>query len=462
MYATDTICAIATPPGEGGIGIIRLSGDKAVEIASRIFRSPTGRTVKDYATHTLHVGDLHDPETGLRLDQVLVAVLKAPRTYTREDVVEFHCHGSPLVLRLALQNLIRSGARLAQPGEFTKRAFLNGRLDLAQAEAVMDLIQARSESGLRLAVEQLRGKLSEELGRIREALLRLLVEVEAGIDFLEDDIAFISTEALSNGIEAVVNQIRGLIGSADDGRIVREGITVVLVGRPNVGKSSLLNALARADRAIVTDIPGTTRDVLEEFVSIRGIPVRLLDTAGLRESGDRVEREGVRRAEEALQRADLVLIILDGSARLESEDRQVLALTAGKSRLVVANKMDRGASWEFSELAPGSAVQERMVRTSALHGTGLDELQDAIRGAVLTQGAEPMEGVVVTHLRHRVALEKAKASLGHVQVSLERRMPAECIAMDLRGAINAIGEIIGETTVDDVLDRIFQEFCVGK
>jgi tRNA modification GTPase len=462
MHAGDTICAIATPPGEGGIGIIRVSGDRALEIASRIFRSPTGRTVRDYCSHTLHVGDLQDPETGARLDQVLVAVLKAPRTYTREDMVEFHCHGSPLVLRLGLQALLRSGARLAEPGEFTKRAFLNGRLDLAQAEAVMDLIQARSEGGLRLAMEQLRGKLSDELGRIREALLRLLAEVEAGIDFIEDGITFISSEALGNGVEVVIKRIERLIGTADEGRIVREGITAVLLGRPNVGKSSLLNALARADRAIVTDIPGTTRDVLEEFVNIRGIPVRLLDTAGLRESADKVEREGVRRAEDALHRADLVLAVLDASAPLESEDRQVLALTAGKSRLLVANKADLVPRWEPSELDPRLSAGERMIRTSAVEGIGLEDLRDAIRDTMLKHGREPVDGAVITHLRHRGALERAKQSLDHVRISLERRMPAEFIALDLRAATNAVGEIIGATTVEDVLDRIFRDFCIGK
>jgi tRNA modification GTPase len=458
MSATDTICAIATPPGEGGIGIIRISGDKAVEIASKVFFGPQGRRVCDFSTHTLHVGELRDPETGIRLDEVLVAVMKAPRTYTREDVVEFHCHGSPLVLRYGLQVLIRNGARLAKPGEFTKRAFLNGRLDLAQAEAVMDLIQARSETGIRVALEQLRGRLSEELADIRDGLLRLLAEVEAGIDFTEEGITFISAEALGAGVQKVSERIGRLISTAGEGRIVREGATVVLAGRPNVGKSSLLNALVRMDRAIVKDLPGTTRDVLEEFVNIRGIPVRLLDTAGLRQSADVVEQEGVRRSHEALGRADVILAILDRSRPLEAEDRRLLGEAQKKPHVVVINKGDLPARWEPRELGSCSAV----VPTSAVSGMGLEELRDAIRAALVPQGLEAAEGVVITHLRHQAALERAQESLNHVGNSLERQMPAECLALDLRAAMVAIGEIIGETTIDEVLDRIFQEFCIGK
>jgi len=455
MTATDTICAIATPPGEGGIGIIRLSGDRALEIASNVFLGAKGRILSEFPSHTLHVGEFRNPDTGERLDEVLVAVMKAPRTYTREDVVEFHCHGSPLVLQLGLEALIRSGARLAEPGEFTKRAFLNGRLDLAQAEAVMDLIQARSESSLRIAVEQLRGRLSEELGQIREGLVRLLVEVEAGIDFTEEEITFISGEAVSNGISHIAERIDRLIQSADDGRVVREGITAVLAGRPNVGKSSLLNALIQTDRAIVTNIAGTTRDVLEEYVNIRGIPVRLMDTAGLRESFDTVEREGVRRSHEAVARADLVLAVLDGSTPATEQDHHLLAQE--KPVVVVINKSDLPSRLDQDKLGHG-----RIVKTSAVSGDGIEELRDAIRDSVLTQRLEAHEGAVITHLRHRAALVRARESLEYVRGSAAQQMPAEFLAMDLRSAINAVGEIIGETTVEDVLDRIFKEFCIGK
>jgi len=357
--------------------------------------------------------------------------------------------------------LIRSGARLAEPGEFTKRAFLNGRLDLAQAEAVIDLIQARSQTGLRVALEQLRGALSDELGRIREGLTRLLVEIEAGIDFSDEGITFISPQALAAGVGKVAERVERLIRTAEDGRIVREGVTVALVGRPNVGKSSLLNALARADRAIVTPIPGTTRDVLEEFVNVRGIPVRLQDTAGLREAQDVVEREGVRRTHDALARAELVLAVLDGSAPLDPEDRRTLELLQEKSAVLVVNKADLPPRVEPADLK-GFVEPRRIVWTSATTGAGLDELRDAIRDTVLTQGLEPSEGVLITHLRHRSALERAKISLDQALVSIQQHMAAECIAADLRVAINAIGEIIGETTTDDILDRIFKEFCIGK
>jgi tRNA modification GTPase len=461
MNAGDTICAIATPPGEGGIGIIRISGEKAIEIASRVFAGAGGRTVRDFPTHTLHHGELRTPDGGARIDEVLVAVMKAPRSYTCEDVVEFQCHGGPLVLRLGLEALMRSGARLAEPGEFTKRAFLNGRLDLAQAEAVMDLISARSETGLRVALEQLRGALSEELGRLREGLVRLLVEVEAGIDFSDEDITFISAQGLADGVTAVRERIAHLIRTAEEGRIVREGVTVALVGRPNVGKSSLLNALAKADRAIVTPIPGTTRDVLEEFINVRGIPVRLLDTAGLRHTVDVVEREGVRRSHDALARAELVLAVLDGSEPLAEEDQRLLELVRGKAIVLVINKADLPARLEPCMLK-GLEHESRVVWTSATAGVGLEELRDAIRDTVLNQGLEPSEGVLITHLRHRGALERALALLDQVLLSVERRMAAEFIAVDLRAAINALGEIIGETTTDDILERIFKEFCIGK
>jgi len=460
MDAGDTICAIATPPGEGGIGIIRLSGEKALDIASRVFAGSGGRTVRDFPTHTLHLGELRAPG-GKRIDEVLVAVMKAPRSYTCEDVVEFHCHGGPLILRLGMEALLLSGARLAEPGEFSKRAFLNGRLDLAQAEAVMDLISARTEAGLRVALEQLRGALSEELSRLREGLVRLLVEVEAGIDFSDEDITFISSQGLANGVAVVRDRIAQLIRTAEEGRIVREGVTAVLIGRPNVGKSSLMNALAKADRAIVTPIPGTTRDVLEEFVNVRGIPVRLLDTAGLRETVDVVEREGVRRSHGALARAELVLAVLDGNELIGDEDRQLLDLTRGKAVILVVNKADLPARLEPHVLKRMMGTT-RSVWTSATTGAGLDELRDAIRDAVLKQGLEPSEGILITHLRHRGALERAEASLEQVLLSVERRMAAEFVAVDLRAAVNALGEIIGETTTDDILDRIFKEFCIGK
>jgi tRNA modification GTPase len=459
MSLSDTICAIGTPPGEGGIGIIRLSGDKAVEIASRVFRTATARTVADFPSHTIHIGELRVPETGQRLDEALVAVMRAPRSYTREDVVEFHCHGSPLVLRLGLETLIRCGARLADPGEFTRRAFLNGRLDLTQAEAVMDLIQARSEEGLRIAVEQLNGRLSGLLEEIREALLRLLVEVEAGIDFTEEGISFLSPEAVREGIHKIQEQLTRLIDSTHDGRILREGICVVLLGRPNVGKSSLLNAIVRTDRAIVTNVPGTTRDVVEEFVNIRGIPVRLMDTAGIREALDVVEQEGVRRSHGALERADAVLVVLDASAPLESEDSRLWELVQGKPAIVVLNKCDLPTRLKERDMAKFGA---RLVRTSAITGAGVEELQDAIRDVVRQKGCDPMEGVIITHVRHQTALLTAKDALDHVLDSITRQMPAEFIALDLRLAVNAIGDIIGETTVDDVLDRIFSQFCIGK
>ncbi len=325
----------------------------------------------------------------------------------------------------------------------------------------MDLISARTDTGLRVALEQLRGALSEELGRLREGLVRLLVEVEAGIDFSDEGITFVSPQDLANGVLAIRDRIGQLVRTAEEGRIVREGITAALVGRPNVGKSSLMNALAKTDRAIVTPIPGTTRDVLEEYVNVRGIPVRLLDTAGMRETMDMVEREGVRRAHDALARAELVLAVLDGSEPLCDEDRRLLDLARGKTAILVVNKSDLPPRLEAPHLA-GLTEGNRLVWTSATAGAGVEELRDAIRDAVLKQGLEPSEGLLITHLRHRGALERAQSSLEQVLLSVERHMAAEFVAVDLRAAVTALGEIIGETTTDDILDRIFKEFCIGK
>ncbi|MEP6888864.1 MAG: tRNA uridine-5-carboxymethylaminomethyl(34) synthesis GTPase MnmE [Nitrospirales bacterium] len=469
----DTICAIATPSGEGGIGIIRVSGEKAVEIASGVVRLTSGRLLSEVPSHALCHADIVGAlsESALRpgpastsIDEALAVVMRAPRSYTAEDVVEIHCHGGPFVLQCLCEALVTGGARLAQPGEFTKRAFLNGKLDLTQAEAVLDTIRAKTATSLRLAQEQLRGSLSREVDRIRQRLIHLLAHVEAAIDFTEEGITFIHERELLHGVESTLEELSRLVESYQEGRILREGITAAIVGRPNVGKSSLLNALLRTDRAIVTPIPGTTRDVLEETLNIRGVPVRLLDTAGLRETTDLVEQEGVRRSRAAMEQADLLLVLLDGSVPLEPEDRGLVSSGRDKKVALVINKTDlpTGISPEDLQALRQAVTADATVWISARTGAGLDDLRDTIRNLALRPEFEPGERAVVTALRHRTGLVKAIEALHRSLESIKGRLSSEFVALDLRGALDALGEITGATTTDDILEYVFSQFCIGK
>lgn len=469
----DTICAIATPSGEGGIGIIRVSGEKAVEIASGVVRLTSGRSLAETPCHTLCHADIvgalaegplnHEPAP-TAIDEALVVVMRAPHSYTAEDTVEIHCHGGPFVLQCLCEALVTAGARPAQPGEFTKRAFLNGKLDLTQAEAVLDTIRAKTATSLRLAQEQLRGSLSKEVDRIRQRLIHLLAHVEAAIDFTEEGLTFIHERELLQGVESTLEELSHLVESYQEGRILREGITAVIVGRPNVGKSSLLNALLRTDRAIVTPIPGTTRDVLEETLNIRGVPVRLLDTAGLRETTDLVEQEGVRRSRAAMEQADLLLVLLDGSVPLEPEDRVLMSSGGDKKLVLVINKTDipMGISPEDLQALRQTVTAEATVWISARTGAGLDDLRDTIRKRVLRAEFEPGETAVVTALRHRTGLIKAIEALHRSLESIKGRLSSEFVALDLRGALDALGDITGVTTTDDILEHVFSQFCIGK
>lgn len=464
----DTICAIATPVGEGGIGIVRISGEKAIEAVSGLVRLRSGRPLASVRSHTLYQADILEttalPGATSAVDEALVTVMRSPHSYTAEDVVEIHCHGGPLVLQTVCEAVMRGGARLAEPGEFTKRAFLNGRLDLTQAEAVLDTIAARTVGSLRLAQAQLRGALSQEIDGMRETLIHLLAHVEAAIDFTDEDIAFIQPQDLAAGFQQTLAQIARLLESAQQGRILREGVTAAIIGRPNVGKSSLMNALLKTDRAIVTPVPGTTRDVLEEVLNIRGVPVRLLDTAGVRPTDDPVEQEGVRRSRTAMAEAELLLVIVDGSVPLTQEDRDLLAQYTAKKRLVVVNKTDVAGGLDRTD----HAVLERdapacpVVWISAKTGAGLDDLRDRIRTMILRPDFEPGEAAVVTRLRHQAALSRAREALAGAAGSVEARLSGEFVAMDLRAAIDALGEITGAVSTDEILDRIFREFCIGK
>lgn len=477
----DTIAAIATPLGEGGLAVIRLSGARALDIADQSFR-PVGRHSRkpsEAPSHTLHYG--HVVRRGQAVDEVLLSVMRAPRTFTREDVVEITCHGGILAAKTALDTVLENGARLAEPGEFTKRAFLNGRLDLAQAEAVADLIHARTELALAAAQEQLAGRLSQRINRLRDDLLSTLAHIEAHIDFPDEDIAPDTRDQLVRRLEAGLTFMDELLRTANEGQILRRGIRAAIVGRPNAGKSSLLNQLLGHDRAIVSAIPGTTRDTIEETANIRGLPVVFIDTAGLRRAGDELEVEGIRRSRATLAKAELILHVFDGAEPLTVEDEGYLAEFAGRKRILVCNKIDLPRRLEMpANVLPASRRQSEggnspadqygrqdagstvVVDVSCLTGQGIEALKDAIRDAVWSGEIKAEMLQVMINARHQDALQRARAAATRTLEALRSDLTLELVAMDLRIAVNAVGEIVGRTTTEDLLDSIFSQFCLGK
>jgi tRNA modification GTPase len=451
----DTIAAIATPVGAGGIGIVRLSGTEALPI----LRTLLSRS-EHLAPRTLRYGHVVDPADGQVVDEVLAAYMPAPRTYTRQDVVEINCHGGPAPLRRVLDLCLAHGARMAGPGEFTLRAYLNGRIDLAQAEAVADLVEAKTDAGLRLAVAQLEGRLSDHVQRVRTRLLDALAWVEASIDFEEDEIP---AYEIDDELGAARRDLIEMIDGAEQGIVYRTGIRTAIVGQPNVGKSSLLNALLRAERAIVTPIPGTTRDTLEETLNLRGIPLVLVDTAGIRsDTRDLAEDLGVERSRAALAQADLALLVVEGNARLTAEDRQIADLVGVKPAIVVINKTDLPVVAQAGDLVPHAP----QVEISALTGAGIDALESAIEEVVFAGQVIASDAALVSHPRHRDVLRRA---VKHVDAAISARptggqagLPVDLLSIDLAAAINALGEITGETVSETLLETIFGRFCIGK
>ena len=439
----DTIAAIATPVGEGGLAVLRVSGSKSFEIADRTFK---GKSVPSAApTHTVHYG--HILRDGQIIDEVLLTALRAPRTFTGEDTVEISCHGGVLAAKLVLDTLLANGARLAQPGEFTRRAFLSGRIDLTQAEAVIDLIHSRTELALRAANQQLAGHLGARINALRDSLMLVLAHVEAHIDFPDEDIAPDTREKLLSRLRDGQTFINDLLKTAPEGQILRRGIRAAIVGKPNVGKSSLLNRLLGHERAIVSPIPGTTRDTIEETANIRGIPVVFIDTAGLRESADIIEQEGIRRSRESLDKAELILHVLD-----QSMPNDAPAIKSSKPVVTVLNKTDLAHAFEW----PGAIL------VSCATGAGLEELKDRIKELVWSGRASPDSADVMINSRHEEALQRASRGISNTIESLVKGRSIELAAMDLRLAVNAIGEIVGKTTTEDLLDAIFSQFCIGK
>jgi tRNA modification GTPase len=451
----DTIAAISTPMGKSGIGVVRLSGKDSLSLLDKVFHRMGGALSDRSPT----LGEIVDPDSGQRLDQVLVTCFLAPRSFTREDVVEVSGHGSPVVLKAILQLFMRLGARLATPGEFTLRAFLRGRIDLVQAEAIRDLVEARTLFQARVARQQAGGALSHRLRPLKEQLIQLIAVLEAGIDFAEDDVSVPTDAEVKESLIPLIRELRRLCASFTFGKILAEGFSLAIVGRPNVGKSSLFNALLEEERAIVTEIPGTTRDLVAETAQIRGIPVRLMDTAGIRRVDNKIERLGIDRSLEALADADQIILVLDGSEELKEEDLDLLEQLEGRDFHLVVNKTDLPQRLDPARLKTSARI---VTSISALTGEGLDSLRDRIFRAFDHDQALEDEGALLTHVRHEQKAREALDTLLRVQTAASQSLPHELLLLDLYVALRAVNSLTGETTVEDILDRIFSQFCVGK
>ncbi|KRL05770.1 tRNA modification GTPase TrmE [Liquorilactobacillus oeni DSM 19972] len=456
----DTIAAISTPPGEGAISIVRLSGEEAIQDTQKVF---SGKNLLHVASHTINYGHIIDPQTHQEIDEVMVSVMRAPKTFTREDVVEINCHGGIVATNRILQLLLSNGTRLAEPGEFTKRAFLHGRIDLSQAEAVMDLIRAKTDRSMQVALKQLDGNLAHLIKNLRQDILSVLAQVEVNIDYPEyDDVEEMTTRLLKEKALEVKQRIQQLLETAKQGKVLREGLATAIVGRPNVGKSSLLNHLLHEDKAIVTDVAGTTRDVIEEYVNVRGVPLKLVDTAGIRETADKVEKIGVERSKKAIDQADLVMLVLNSSEPLTTEDRQLLALTAKKKRLVLLNKGDLEQKIDLEELRKLLGSNEELLTMSVLKNKGLAELETKISKLFFGGIENSQTTVMVTNTRHIALLKRAEKALDAVLKGIEDNMPVDLVQIDMTSCWDLLGEITGDSYQDELLNQLFSQFCLGK
>lgn len=457
----DTIAAISSAPGEGAIGIVRLSGDDALAIADKVYKLGQ-KKLSTQDSHTIHYGHIVDPKDGQEIDEVMVSVMREPKTFTREDIVEINTHGGIVATNRVLELVLREGATLAEPGEFTKRAFINGRIDLTQAEAVMDLIRAKTDRSMDLAVKQLDGKLSNLIENLRQDILNTLAQVEVNIDYPEyDDVEEMTLKLLGEKTTIIKDRIDGLLSTAKQGKILRDGISTAIVGRPNVGKSSLLNALLREEKAIVTDIEGTTRDTVEEYINIRGVPLKLVDTAGIRDTEDVVERIGVERSKKALTEAELVLLLLNQSEALTAGDRELLALTQDHKRIIIMNKIDL-PSQLLKESLLEWVEEDEIIATSMMTQEGIDALEEKIADYFFSGQSGEKDATYVSNARHIDLLQKASQSLDEVRNGIDMGMPVDLIQIDFTRAWEILGEIIGENAPDELLTQLFSQFCLGK
>lgn len=459
MKEFDTIAAISTAIGEGGISIIRVSGDKALQVVGSIFRGRNRKGLEGMKAYTMRYGHILEFGGDDVVDEVLVSFMKGPKSFTAEDTVEINCHGGMVATNKVLENVIKAGARIADPGEFTKRAFLNGRIDLSQAEAVIDIIRAKTELSMKSAVLQAGGNLSAAVRELREKLLGLIAHIEATVDYPEEDLEEITAIQVTARLREVEEQLTSAIDSADEGKILREGISTVIVGKPNVGKSSLLNTLLKENRAIVTDIPGTTRDVIEEYINIKGIPIKIVDTAGIRETEDVVERIGVKKSRSKIEEADLIIFMLDTSRELTDEDRDIISYIKGKKYIVLLNKVDLNARMDIREL--DGLEPEYVINASVIQGFGIDRLKEAIV-KLFFHGEIKSNELVITNMRHKEAMLAARSSCLQAIEALAGTSAIDLASIDIRSAWYSLGQITGDTMEEDIIDKIFSEFCLGK
>ncbi|MFB4168760.1 tRNA uridine-5-carboxymethylaminomethyl(34) synthesis GTPase MnmE [Virgibacillus sp. JSM 102003] len=456
---TDTITAISTPIGEGAIAIVRLSGPKAIPVTAKLF---SGKNLLEAESHTIHYGKIIDPVTNDVAEEVMVSVMRAPKTFTREDIVEINCHGGMVAVNRVLEIILGEGVRIAEPGEFTKRAFLHGRIDLSQAEAVMDLIRSKTDKAMSVALKQMDGRLSELIGRLRQDLLETVAHVEVNIDYPEyDDVEEMSNEMMRSKSKEVHAEIEELLQVAKQGKILREGLGTAIVGRPNVGKSSLMNTLVQENKAIVTEVPGTTRDTIEEYVNVRGVPLRLVDTAGIRETEDIVEKIGVERSRKVLKESDLILFVLNYNEELTIEDEKLFEAVQGLDYIVIINKSDLEQKLDMNkvnELAEGKPV----ITTSLIKEEGVDEMESAIAKTFFAGEIDAGDLTYVSNIRHIQLLKQAKQALEDAMGSLDMNMPLDIVQIDVTRTWEFLGEIIGDTASDSLIDQLFSQFCLGK
>ncbi|EOG8992618.1 tRNA uridine-5-carboxymethylaminomethyl(34) synthesis GTPase MnmE [Staphylococcus pseudintermedius] len=460
MEQLDTITSISTPMGEGAIGIVRLSGHDAVEIADKLYKGK--HLLKDVPTHTINYGHIVDPETEEVVEEVMVSVLRAPRTFTREDIVEINCHGGILTINRVLELTMTYGARMAEPGEYTKRAFLNGRIDLSQAEAVMDFIRSKTDRASKVAMNQIEGRLSDLIKRQRQSILEILAQVEVNIDYPEyDDVEDATTEFLLERSQEIKQEIQKLLDTGVQGKIMREGLSTVIVGKPNVGKSSMLNNLIQDNKAIVTEVAGTTRDVLEEYVNVRGVPLRLVDTAGIRETEDIVERIGVERSRKALSEADLILFVLNYNEPLTEDDRKLYEVIKNEDAIVIINKTDLEQRLDLAEVET-MVGDMPIIQTSMLQQQGIDELEIQIRDLFFGGEVQSQDMTYVSNSRHISLLKQAKNAIQDAIDAAEMGVPMDMVQIDLTRTWEILGEIIGESASEELIDQLFSQFCLGK